>query len=170
MLKPGASAPRLIRTTRTLNFDRPLEQASTKQKYKEAVGQTSRFGERYVARLVPSEIAAKEESVTTTNRQPAGITPHILTLRGVVHIDTEKDGAGHGSPGILIFVFLGESAFQSPIATVEGKAEWIPLAQVDALPAVDDLSDLLTRALAGGDLFYGRYLPQPDGTLTRDFS
>jgi len=103
-------------------------------------------------------------------QEETGIVPGTLTLRGVVHIHTGTDDAGSARPGILIFVFRGESAFQSPIATAEGQAEWIPLAQVETLPMVDDLPDLLAHALTGGELFYGRYLPDEDGTFTRHFS
>lgn len=102
--------------------------------------------------------------------EETGIVPQSLTLRGIVHIDTGRDDAESPRPGILIFVFRGESAFLPPTATVEGQAEWISLTQVNTLPVVEDLPDLLSRTLADGDLFYGRYLPDGEGRLIRDFA
>lgn len=103
-------------------------------------------------------------------QEETGITPSALALRGVVHIDTGNDDAGAPRPGILIFVFVGEAECVPATATAEGQAEWIPLVQVDALPAVDDLSDLLTRALAPGEVFFGHYHPRSDGRLERHFT
>jgi 8-oxo-dGTP diphosphatase len=102
--------------------------------------------------------------------EETGIVPHTLILRGVVHIDAGMDEAGVIRPGILVFIFRGHSDLLSPIATAEGRAEWVSLPQVLALPMVDDLPDLLSRTLAEGNLFYGRYVPEADGTLIRHFT
>lgn len=103
-------------------------------------------------------------------REETGLLPASLQLRGIVHIDTGMNDAGLATPGVLVFVFRGESEWLAPTATREGQAEWIPVAEIATLPVVDDLPELLARALQDGEIFYGRYRPTPDGLLARTFS
>lgn len=100
-------------------------------------------------------------------REEAGIEADQLTLRGVVTIDTGRDEVG-GRPGVLMFVFVGETKERVLCSTREGTPEWLPIDELSSYPLVDDLVELLPRALTG-DFFYGHYSPQPDGTLRYRF-
>lgn len=62
-----------------------------------------------------------------------------LWLCGTVVVDTGEN------PGIGIFVFSGECPQGEPKASKEGSLEWVPLAEVPALPVVEDLPVLLER-------------------------
>lgn len=101
--------------------------------------------------------------------EETGITPLALRLRGLINIDTGHDESG-ARPGVLIFVFHGESTVRQVQATEEGTPEWIPTANLRDYPLVDDLYEVLPRTLAAGPLFFGHYSPQPDGTLSYRFS
>ena len=96
-------------------------------------------------------------------QEEAGLEPLHLALRGVVNIDTGSDEQGP-QPGILMFVFAGEAPTRAVTASVEGELHWLPLDALAAYPLVDDLYELIPRALAGG-FFYGHYTPQEDGTM-----
>ena len=100
-------------------------------------------------------------------QEEAGIAVDGLALRGIVTIDAGSDAQGP-RPGVLMFVFTGETDAQALLATAEGAVEWLPVGELDRYPLVDDLYTLLPRALAG-PFFYGHYSPQPDGTLRYDF-
>lgn len=100
-------------------------------------------------------------------REEAGLAVHDLTLRGVVTIDTGADASGR-HPGVLMFVFVGKAAGRAIQSGPEGAPAWLPLTEVHAYPRVDDLLELLPRALAG-PFFYGHYSPQADGTLRYAF-
>jgi 8-oxo-dGTP diphosphatase len=100
-------------------------------------------------------------------REEAGIDVHNLTLRGVVTIDTGFDEFGR-RPGVLMFVFVGETEERQIWPAREGTPEWLPVTKLHNYPLVDDLVELLPRALSG-DFFYGHYSPQPDGTLSYEF-
>lgn len=91
-----------------------------------------------------------------------------LTLRGVVNIDTGADEQGP-RPGVLMFVFVAHSAERAVHATREGQPEWLPLDALAAYPLVDDLYELIPRALGDGPVFFGHYSPQRDGSLTYRF-
>jgi 8-oxo-dGTP diphosphatase len=100
-------------------------------------------------------------------REEAGLAGVALTLRGVVNIDTGADAAGP-RPGVLMFVFVGRVAARPMQPTAEGTPEWVPLDRIHELPLVDDLPELLLRALHGR-FFYGHYAPQPDGSFQYEF-
>ena len=85
----------------------------------------------------------------------------------MVNIDTGADEAGP-RPGVLMFVFVGRVTERTVQSTPEGTPEWVPLARIHELPLVDDLPELLPRALHG-PFFYGHYAPQPDGSLKYEF-
>jgi 8-oxo-dGTP diphosphatase len=96
-------------------------------------------------------------------QEEAGIAPAHLHLRGVVNIDTGRDEAGP-RPGILMFVFVGEAPGRAVIPSAEGELDWLPLDRLADYPLVDDLYELIPRALAG-EFFYGHYAPLPDGMM-----
>lgn len=96
-------------------------------------------------------------------REEAGLELADLTLRGVVNIDTGSDEQGP-SPGIMMFVFTGEAPTRKAIPSAEGELHWLPLTALRDYPLVEDLYELIPRAL-GGDFFYGHYAPLADGTL-----
>ncbi|MBW7881051.1 MAG: NUDIX domain-containing protein [Caldilineaceae bacterium] len=99
--------------------------------------------------------------------EEAGIEVHDLVLRGVVNIDTGYDEYGR-RPGVLMFVFVGETTERVVWPTEEGTPEWLPDARLADFPLVDDLYGLIPRALEG-PFFYGHYFPRPDGTLQYEF-
>lgn len=96
-------------------------------------------------------------------QEEAGIAPAHLALRGVVNIDTGRDEAG-AQPGILMFVFAGEAPTRTVVPGVEGELDWLPLDRLADFPLVDDLYELIPRAL-GDEVFYGHYAPLPDGNM-----
>jgi 8-oxo-dGTP diphosphatase len=100
-------------------------------------------------------------------REEAGIEVHALSLRGVVTIDTGSDEKGR-RPGVLMFVFVGETLERTFLPSSEGTPAWLPVEGLSGYPLVDDLVELLPRALSG-DFIYGHYRPQPDGTLRYEF-
>ncbi len=98
-------------------------------------------------------------------REEAGIDAvEGLTLRGVIHIDTGD------SPGVMVFVFCGETTRRDVVATEEGQPEWIDAARLADYPLVDDLYELLPRVLDGNAMIYGHYTPDADGTLRYQFT
>jgi len=100
--------------------------------------------------------------------EETGLTPASLALRAIINIDTGSDENGH-RPGVLVFVFWGESANRQIQATHEGTPEWIPLDAIASLPLVDDLYELIPRTRTPGPLVFGHYSPQPNGTLRYTF-
>lgn len=101
-------------------------------------------------------------------REEAGLTPATLTLRGVVTIDTGTDEQGP-RPGVLMFVFVAQSEQRALHVTHEGRPEWLPVDALPEFPLVDDLYEVIPRALAAGPIFFGHYSPQPDGSLAYHF-
>lgn len=87
-----------------------------------------------------------------------------LTLVGVIHIDTDQ-AQEQAPPGVMIFVFRGQSGERAVHSTAEGAPEWIPVARLAELPLVDDLPSLLPLVLAGGPIFFGHYQPDERGEM-----
>ena len=115
-------------------------------------------------------VEATEDVYTAAVREvweEAGIEVRDLALRGVVTIDTGFDEFGR-RPGVVMFVFVGETEERTLWPSVEGTPAWLPVDDLARYPLVDDLAELLPRAL-GGPFFYGHYSPQPDGTLRYTF-
>lgn len=96
--------------------------------------------------------------------EEAGLLVDDLNLRGVVNIDTGHDENGP-RPGVLIFVFVARSDVRAVVATDEGAPEWVPVARLGDYPLVDDLYEVIPRALADGPLFFGHYRPAKDGRM-----
>jgi 8-oxo-dGTP diphosphatase len=95
--------------------------------------------------------------------EESGLELAQLTLRGVVNIDTGRDEQGP-RPGILMFVFVGAAPGRGVIPSSEGELGWLPLDRLADYRLVDDLHELIPRALAG-PFFYGHYTPREDGTM-----
>ena len=116
-------------------------------------------------------IEAGEDIQTAAVREvweEAGIAADHLTLRGVVNLDTGSDEHGQ-RPGVLLFVFTGVTADRALWASAEGVPEWVAVDTFQALPLVDDLYELLPRALTG-PFFYGHYAPDAAGVLRYEFA
>ncbi|MCS6826479.1 MAG: NUDIX domain-containing protein [Caldilinea sp.] len=99
--------------------------------------------------------------------EEAGIEVRALSLRGVVTIDAGFDEFGR-RPGILMFVFVGETTERTVWPSAEGTLAWVAVDALADYPLVDDLVELLPRALEGS-FFFGHYSSQPDGTLRYAF-
>jgi 8-oxo-dGTP diphosphatase len=119
-------------------------------------------------------VEANEDVLASAQRELAeesGLTGIALALRGVINVNSGSDAEGL-RPGVMIFVFCGESAGHAadfPPAA-EGMAEWLPVEALSDYPLVDDLYEVIPRALRGGPPFYGHYFPQEDGTMEYRFS
>ncbi len=117
-------------------------------------------------------IEANEDILRAGQREleeETGLTDIALTLRGVVNIDTGNDEQG-ARPGVLVFVLVGETQVREVVTSTEGTPEWIPLAEVDDYPLVDDLYALIPLALGDGPIFYGHYSPRADGSMSYRFN
>ena len=99
--------------------------------------------------------------------EEAGIAVERLTLRGVVNIDAGYDEHGQ-RPGVLMFVFVGAVADRALWASAEGAPEWVEIGKLQE-PLVDDLYELLPRALTG-PFFYGHYAPDAAGEMRYEFT
>ncbi len=115
-------------------------------------------------------VEANEDVLAAAQRElaeEAGIVAVPLTLTGVIHIDAGNDAAG-ALPGILVFVFCGESNQRTTISSAEGTPEWVPLSRLAAYPLVDDLHQVIPLALSG-EFFYGHYRPNSQGEMVYEF-
>lgn len=74
--------------------------------------------------------------------EETGLSIPDLWLCGVVTVDTGQN------LGIGIFVLRGEVSQGEPVASHEGKPEWIAKSRIGDLPLVEDLYTLLPRILA----------------------
>lgn len=117
-------------------------------------------------------VEADEDVLAAARRElaeEAGLADVDLHLRGVIQIDTGDDQEGP-RPGVLVFVYIGETEKRTITATAEGAPEWLPVDGLADLPLVDDLYAVLPRALGDGPIFYGRYAPDGTGKLHYAFS
>lgn len=99
--------------------------------------------------------------------EETGIVIESLTLCAVLTIDTGS------SPGIVIFVFRGESPLIELESSEEGTFEWVTLEEVFDLPVVEDLPHLLPRVIAHQDadaIIFGHYHYDEEGSLQVSFS
>lgn len=94
--------------------------------------------------------------------EEAGLTADALMLRAVVHVTIPQ------APGVLFFVFAGSARPGELRPSNEGAPVWVARAELDMLPLVEDLPELLPRVLASGPLIYGHYTFSESG-LCMDF-
>lgn len=75
-------------------------------------------------------------------REEAGIESSSLRLCGIVTVDTRTN------PGVCIYIFIGKYLSGELNASQEGALVWVQQSELDQLPLVSDLPDLLSKALA----------------------
>ena len=115
-------------------------------------------------------VEAGEDIYTAATRElaeEAGLHDVPLHLAGIINIDTGQDEQGP-RPGVLVFVFTGETAVRTVHPSSEGEPTWVSSAGYADYPMVEDLYALLPRVLARR-FFYAAYTPQADGTLAFAF-
>lgn len=90
-------------------------------------------------------------------QEEAGITPAQLDLRAVIHITMPEP------PGVMLFVFVGETSQMAGRPSAEGAPEWVSRHKLASLPLVEDLPHLLKHIFMPGLLVYGNYTLNADG-------
>ncbi len=90
-------------------------------------------------------------------REEAGINVAHLDLRAVVHITMPEP------PGVMLFVFVGETARETVQPSAEGVPEWVARHTLASLALVEDLPHLLRHIFTPGLLVYGNYTFDADG-------
>ncbi len=99
-------------------------------------------------------------------QEETGLTALGLRLVGAVVIDTGS------SPGIGLYVFVGKVTGGNPRRTEEGLPQWVPYDRLDQEPLMQDLPQLLPRALEAyeaGLPFTALYRYDADGRLEITF-
>ncbi len=95
--------------------------------------------------------------------EEAGLVVADLWLAAVIVVDTGQN------PGIAIYVFRGESQDGTPVDSVEGTLEWVPLHRLGDYALVEDLPILLPAIMArrsGQPPLSGRYAYDDQDRLT----
>jgi len=106
-----------------------------------------------------------EDPLTAAGRElweETGLKSVDQRLAGVVTVDTGT------SPGIALFVFVGQADPATLQSGPAGTVEWVPLAEVEHLPHVQDLPFLIAHAVEsrrGGGLFFAAYRYSATGEL-----
>jgi 8-oxo-dGTP diphosphatase len=91
-------------------------------------------------------------------------TTHLCAL---ITIDIPK------SPGIGMYVFKAEPEFGKPTPSEEGTLAWIAPSQMENLPLVEDLSDLIPLVLnwsPGNPVIFGKYIYSDKNELAMTFT
>lgn len=99
--------------------------------------------------------------------EETGLHGVALTLRGLLNIAVQP--GGNAPSGVAVFVFSGESTSWDVAASGEGSLHWIPVTEIDSLPLVDDLHQLLPLLLQKQGMIYGHYQPDESGAMTYRF-
>lgn len=98
--------------------------------------------------------------------EETGLAPgRSFRLCGVVIVDTHK------TPGIALYVFVGEAPEGSARPSAEGDPVWVPLDALDEQDVVEDLPTILPLALdayRGRAPFTAAYSYDADGSLRID--
>lgn len=100
-------------------------------------------------------------------REETGLDMADLRLAGIVHVSLSQ------GPGVVLFVFAGQSPSREVRPSGEGVPEWVRPEAVEQLPVVEDLPLLLPRVLAaaiGAPPFFARSYYDADGRLRVEFS
>lgn len=119
---------------------------------------------------IGGHIECGEDALQAASREvheETGLIVQDLHLCGTVTIDTGQN------PGILLFVFKGQGPSGELKSSSEGSLEWISLDQLDQVPLVEDLPELLPRVLRyqpQNGLFYGRYFYNAQDELVIQFN
>jgi 8-oxo-dGTP diphosphatase len=100
--------------------------------------------------------------------EETGLLNIDLNLRGVINIAAHPNG--DAPTGVAVFLFCGETADRAIRGGDEGEPAWIPLADLQTYPLVDDLYTLIPLLMADDAPIYGRYQPAADGALTYRFN
>jgi len=83
--------------------------------------------------------------------EEAGLQVEGLELRAIIHVTLPQP------PGVMLFVFVGETVQTEVRASQEGMPVWVRRADLGALPLVEDLPQLLARIESHPALTFGRY-------------
>lgn len=89
--------------------------------------------------------------------EETGLTVDQLDLKAVIHITMPQ------SPGVMLFVFLGEADSMSISVGQEGTPEWVLKTEYQDLDLVEDLFILLPKILEQEPLFFGSYILNENG-------
>ena len=94
---------------------------------------------------IGGHIEQGESIISAVNRElheETGLNSQILWLCGIITIDTQTN------PGVVIFIYKGESTEDNLISSNEGLLEWVEQSQLMHLPLVGDLPTLLPKIIA----------------------
>jgi len=98
--------------------------------------------------------------------EETGIETDNLEFCGTILVDSG------GDKGICIFIFKTEYEGTKVIDSIEGTLHWVPINELDNLPLVEDLPEVLPRVLAkarGDSPFFARSFYTDDGSLRVEF-
>jgi 8-oxo-dGTP diphosphatase len=84
-------------------------------------------------------------------QEETGLSVEYLDLRAVIHITMPQP------PGIMLFVYVGETSSHVLSSSSEGTPEWVSKSEYLQLELVEDLYTLLPMILEPGPLLYGTY-------------
>ena len=108
---------------------------------------------------VGGHIERGEEPYTAALREileETNISPSALTLCGIVQIDTNSN------PGIGLYIFIGRVDHKGDLPKgPEGTPEWIKISDLDTLPRVEDLLQIIPKtfeAERSRSVFFAKYL------------
>jgi 8-oxo-dGTP diphosphatase len=99
------------------------------------------------------------ESASRELTEESGITDMPLTLCGQVMIAIDE------TQGIALFIFKGVYSGQAIKESAEGALEWVSLKDIQRIPVVEDLPELLDRVnryQLGDPLILGKYFYEGD--------
>ncbi|MBX3002169.1 MAG: NUDIX domain-containing protein [Caldilineaceae bacterium] len=100
--------------------------------------------------------------------EESGLIGVDLKLRGVINIAAQPEG--NAPAGVIVFLFCAETEARAIRAGDEGESAWVPLADLQNYPLVDDLYTLIPLLMADEAPIYGHYQPAMDGTLRYRFN
>jgi 8-oxo-dGTP diphosphatase len=119
---------------------------------------------------IGGHIECGEDILTSARREikeETGLTPSEIWLCAVITVNTND------TPGIGIFVFLGECLTGEHKLSPEGILEWVEIDQLSSLPLVEDLPTLLPKVLTHTPKMpplFAHYSYDEDGKLKIHFS